>query len=100
VHGDHGAERLADERARGIRREEVALIGNVVDVDVDPPVLGVVTEREICNEIGRDRVHVCDVAVAFPLVVQSAADVEARDSRDREQVARPKIGEDGGNALG
>ena len=68
---------LADERARCIRCEEIALIGDVVHVDVDAPVLCVVTKRDVCDEIRRDRVHVRDVAIAFPLIIQSAADVEA-----------------------
>ena len=60
-----------------IRRDEVALIRDIVDVDVDAPVRGLVPERGVCNQIGRDRIDVGDVAVAFPLVVQSASDVEA-----------------------
>jgi hypothetical protein len=39
-----------------IRREDVALVGDVVDVDVKAPVLCVVAEGEVRNEIRRDRV--------------------------------------------
>jgi hypothetical protein len=67
VESDHGAQRLANERTPGIRREEAALIRDIVDVDVDARVLGLVPERGVCNQIGRDRIDVGDVAVAFPL---------------------------------
>jgi hypothetical protein len=45
MQSDRGAKRLTDKRAGRIRRKEVALVGDVVDIDVEPPVLGVVTKR-------------------------------------------------------
>ena len=66
VESDHGARRLANERTPRIRRDEVALIRDIVDVDVDAPVRGLVPERGVCNQIGWDRIDVGDVAVAFP----------------------------------
>ena len=55
---DSRAERFADERARSIRHEEIALFGDVMDVDVETPILGVVAERGVGDEIRGNRVRV------------------------------------------
>ncbi len=96
---DEGAQGVSHERPRTVGGDEIALVGDVVDIQRNAPRPRLIANHRIADHIGRNRVLIRYVAERHVLKVQTGANLKTGNSRDGKTIGGPEIGEIGRHAL-
>ena len=94
-----GTQALADQAARAVCGDEIALVGEILDVERDAPRRRFPADHCVSDQVGWHQIDVRRVAKGPVAIVETGANLKSRYAGDREPVGGPEVGHISRHAL-